>query len=193
MNKEMCLSNEKKHVLLVGSSHTRLAFFYVKKTLDGKAVVSKLPDYAGNTEEMLVSLPDWPLEGKDIVHVYAGHRDLMFDGAGRPVVGPEKFRKNIGIIIDTIFSRSSAKIVFSTIPPVADRFFEWDPRRNERISLYNHIIEETVAEVDIILHNFSEFVLNHHSGMEKYFDGLHFKSKFYREYAADLADFLMKV
>jgi len=186
------LSN-KKQVLLVGSSHTSLSYLYMKRRLGGKARVSKLPYYAGNTEEMLASLPGWPLEGKDIVHVYAGLRDLVQNEIGQPLVGPEKFRKNLQTIYNTIASRCSAKIVFSNVPPVADNLLSGDLLINERILLYNHIIDEVVAWAGIELHNFSAFVLSHASGAEKYSDGLHFTRKFYKEYAENLSAFLMKI
>ncbi len=182
-----------KHILLAGSSHTSLMFPYVKKALAGKAVVGKLPDYAGNTEEILTSLPGWPLEDKEIVHLYAGHRDLMFDGLGRPVVGPERFKDNLEIIIDIIISRTSAKIVFANIPPVAASLLKTDRQRNQRILFYNRIIEEVTKKPNITLHDFSGFVLSHTSGAEKYSDGLHFTRKFYKEFAENLADFLIKL
>jgi hypothetical protein len=190
---EQDLSCKKKQVLLVGSSHTSLSYLYMKKRLCGKAEVSKLPYYAGNTEEMLVSLPDWPLEGKDIVHVYAGLRDLAQNDMGQPMVGPEKFRKNLETIYNSVASRCSAKIIFSNVPPVEDNLLLGDLLINERIQLYNHIIEEVVAWAGIELHNFSEFVLSHESGTEKYSDGLHFTRNFYKEYAENLADFLMNI
>ena len=193
MPTEYEISNDKKQVLLVGSSHTSLSFLYIKKILTGIANVNKLPDYAGNTEEMLASLPDWPLEGKEIIHVYAGHRDLMLNEVGRPMVSPERFRINLETIFSAIVSRCSAKIVFSNIPLVADNFLNNDLRRNDRIIFYNRIIEEVVDEVGTDLHNFCGFVLNHQSGPEKYSDGLHFTRKFYKEYASDLAGFLMKI
>ena len=186
-------SNLRQAVLLIGSSHTGLAYPYVKKSLNGKAMVSKLPHYAGNTREMLISLPDWPLEGKQIVHVYAGLRDLMPNTAGHPLIGPEEFRENLETIHRTMVSRCCAKIVFSNVPPVAEHFFEGDLPINDRVFFYNRIIEDVVSEAGMQLHNFCEFVLDHNSGTEKYLDGLHFTRKFYREYAADLAAFLMKI
>ena len=193
MHKEKHLSIYRKRILLVGSSHTSLAFHYIKKILDGKASVSKLPEHAGNTEEMLVSLPSWPLEGKDIVYVYAGHRDLMLNEKGDPVVSPQKFKDNINKIIDIIVSRCTAKIVCSNIPPVSKTLLKFDSRRNERIFLFNRILEETAYKAGIGFHNFSEFTLSHKSGIEKYSDGLHFTRKFYYEYAENLADFFIKI
>jgi lysophospholipase L1-like esterase len=182
-----------KHILLAGSSHTSLVFPYVKRALNGKAVVSKLPDYAGNTEEILETLPGWPLEDQDGVHVYAGHRDLMLDGAGYPVVGPERFRDNLETVMETIISRTPAKILLSNIPPVEEHLLALDAGRNQRIALYNHIIEDVAGKTGVTPHDFSGFVLAHGSGAEKYSDGLHFTRKFYQEFAGYLAASLVRL
>lgn len=182
-----------KQILLAGSSHTSLAYLYVKRALEGKAIVSKLPDFAGNTEEILISLPGWPLEDKDIVHIYAGHRDLMFDGMQRPIISPERFKGNLEKILNTVTLRTPAKIVFSNIPPVAESLLEIDPERNQRIYFYNQIIEEVADKVTISLHDFCGFALSYNSGSEKYSDGLHFTRNFYKAFAGDLADFLISL
>lgn len=182
-----------KQILLAGSSHTSLVYLYVKRVLNGKAIVSKLPDFAGNTEEILISLPGWPLEDKEIVHVYAGHRDLMFDATQRPTVSPERFIGNLKKIIDIIVSRTSAKIVFSNIPPVAESMLLFDPKRNQRIDAYNQIIEEVTGKANIVLHDFCGFALSYNSGFDNYSDGLHFTRDFYKAFAEDLADFLIRL
>ena len=186
-------SKNLKKILFAGSSHTRLFFFSVKSCLEGKALVSKLPYNAGNTVEILNSLNDWPLEDKDIVHVYAGHRDLMLNETGQPFVNPEQFKDNMRQIMDIFFDRTTAKIVFSNIPPVAEIILKTDPQRNQRIFLYNKIIKDVTRGRQIPIHDFSEFVLSHSDNQEIYFDGLHFTRKFYKEFGMNLADFLIKL
>jgi len=186
-------SKNLKKILFAGSSHSSLFFFSVKSCLEGRALVSKLPYYAGNTVEILDSLSDWPLEDKDIVHVYAGHRDLMLNESGNPFVTPEQFKSNMQQIRDMLFSRTKAKIVFSDIPPVAEIILETDPKRNQRIMLYNRIIKDVAGVRQIPIHSFSAFVLSQPDNHEKYSDGLHFTRKFYREFGINLADFLIKL
>lgn len=186
-------SENLKKILFAGSSHTRLFFFSVKSCLEGRALVSKLPYNAGNTVEILGSLSDWPLEDKDIVHVYAGHRDLMLNDTGQPFVTPEQFRDNLRQIIEILFKRTAAKIVFSNIPPVAEIILEVDPQRNQRILQYNDIIKDAIKGRQIPMHDFSGFVLSHSGDQEKYFDGLHFTRRFYQEFGKNLADFLIKL
>ena len=180
-------------ILLAGSSHTRLFFFSVKSCLEGKALVSKLPYNAGNTVEVLNSLKDWPLEDKNIVHVYVGHRDLMLNEIGQPFVNPAQFKNNMQLILDILFDRTPAKIVFSNIPPVAEIILETDPQRNQRILLYNEIIKDVARVGQIPIHDFSAYVLSHSDNQEKYFDGLHFTRNFYKEFGINLADFLIKL
>lgn len=186
-------SKNLKNIFFAGSSHTRLFFLSVKSCLEGKALVSKLPYNAGNTVEILNSLSDWPLEDKDIVHVYAGHRDLMLNETGRPFVNAEQFKGNMRRIVEILFDRTTAKIVFSNIPPVADFFLETDPQRNQRILLYNKIIKDVTRGRQIPMHDFSAFVLSQSENQEKYSDGLHFTRKFYKEFGMNLAEFLIKL
>lgn len=186
-------SKKLKKIFLAGSSHTRLFFLSVKSYFDGKALVSKLPYNAGNTVEILNSLNDWPLEDKDIVHVYAGHRDLMLNEKGQPFVNPEQFKDNMRQILDILYDRTTAKVVFSNIPPVQEIILETDHQRNQRILLYNKIIKDVTWERQILIHDFSAFVVSHSENQEKYSDGLHFTRKFYKEFGKNLADFLMKL
>ena len=186
-------SKNLKKIFFAGSSHTRLFFLSVKSCLEGKALVSRLPYNAGNTVEILNSLSDWPLEDKDIVHVYVGHRDLMLNETGQSFVSPEQFKNNLRQILDMLFDRTTAKIVFSNIPPVAVTILGADPQRNEQISLYNKIIKDATRERKIPIHDFSGFVLSHPDNQEIYSDGLHFTRKFYKEFGMNLADFLIKL
>ena len=186
-------SKNLKRIFFAGSSHTRLFFFSVKSCLEGKALVSKLPYNAGNTVEILNSLSDWPLEDKNIVHVYAGHRDLMLNEMGQPFVNPEQFKDNMRQILDVLFDRTTAKIVFSNIPPVAESLLGVYPQRNKQIALYNKIIKDATEERRIPIHDFSGFVLSHPDNQEIYSDGLHFTRKFYKEFGMNLADFLIKL
>jgi lysophospholipase L1-like esterase len=186
-------SKNLKNIFFAGSSHTRLFFFSVKSCLEGKALVSKLPYNAGNTVEILNSLSDWPLEDKDIVHVYAGHRDLMLNETGQPFVNPEQFTDNMRQILGILFDRTAAKIVFSNIPPVSEIILEADPQRNERILFYNNIIKDVAREGQIPIHDFRGFVLSYSDNHEKYLDGLHFTRKFYKKFGVNLADFITKM
>ena len=182
-----------KHILLAGSSHTNLVFLYVKRVLEGKAIISKLPDVAGNTEEILISLPGWPLEDNEVIHVYSGHRDLMHGETKQPIVNPERFKGNLEKIIAIILSRTPAKIAFSNIPPISENLLETDPTRNQRIEVYNRIIEEVTGKSNIAVHDFSNFAMSYNGGSEKYSDGLHFTRNFYKELAENLADFLISL
>jgi len=178
-------------VFFAGSSHTRLFFLYLKEFFAEKAIVSRLPYNAGNTAEILGTIRYWPLEDKNIVHVYTGHRDLMPDEAGKPFIGSGQFAANMRQITELLLERTPGKIVFSNIPPVAESFLQSDPGRNERISQYNGIIAHVTEEAGITVHDFSGFVTSSPIGEEKYIDGLHFTRKFYRDYGASLARFLL--
>ena len=175
-------SKKLKKIFFAGSSHTSFFFISVKSCLKGKAIVSKFPHYAGNTAEMLDSLGDWSIEDKDIVHVYAGHRDLMLNETGQPIVNNVQFEKNLAQIVDILLKRTTAKIVFSDIPPVHKIILKTDPQRNQRISHYNKIIKDVTRERNIQIHDFSAFALSYSANQEIYSDGLHFTRKFYKDF-----------
>lgn len=183
-------SQTTKKVLIAGSSHSRILFIYIKDFLAGDADISKLPYDAGNTEEILGTIRYWPLENKDLVHIYTGHRDLMPDEAGRAFIEQEQFNKNLKQITEILLHRTKGKIVFSNIPPVAVSFLEIDPRRNNQITEYNKIIARVAKWAEIAVHDFHGFVVKYPKSEDIYSDGLHFKRGFYRIYAAELASFL---
>ncbi len=174
-------------ILLAGSSHTRLFFPYVRSFLKGTASVSVLDRDAGRTDEILESLSEWPLEDKDIIHVYSGHRDLAPGPDGDPFIGPELFRINLEKIINRILGRTSGKVVFSNIPPVSENFLEMDRDRNVRIAIYNRIIGEVTADAGIPLHDFAGFISSYGGGESKYADGLHFTRRVYQDFAKALS------
>lgn len=180
-------------ILLVGSSHVRLFYPYVREYLKEKAAVSTLPYDAGRTDEILESLARWPVENKDIIYLYAGHRDLMSNDSGKIYIGPELFRHNLRTIIDQIMKRTAAVIVLSTIPPVSHAFLCSDRDRNNRIQRYNEIIANTAEDKAISVHDFWKFAVEHPGGEKNYSDGLHFAREFYRDYAKNLAGFLINI
>jgi len=182
-----------KKVFFAGSSHTRLFFLFMKEFFAEKAIVSRLPYNAGNTAEILGTIRYWPLEDKNIVHVYTGHRDLMPDAEGKPFIGSEQFANNMRQITALLLARTLGKVVFSNIPPVAESFLKTDPWRNERIAEYNTIIACITEEAGIPVHDFYGFVKASPIGEEKYIDGLHFTRRFYKDYGASLARFLLEL
>jgi lysophospholipase L1-like esterase len=178
-------------MLLAGSSHTRLFSPYVRERLQGEALVETLPFDAGRTDEILASLPQWPVEDKDLIHLYAGLRDLALDGRDLPFVGPEDFRGNLKRIVAELRSRSRAAIVLSNVPVVSEGLLEYDAGWNERIGLYNRIIEAVAGEAGVPVHDFRGFADAY--GGERYLDGLHFTRGFYRDFGRKLAEDLMGI
>lgn len=178
-------------ILLAGSSHTRLFFPYVRESLMGEASVEKLPFDAGRTDEILATLPRWPVGDKDLIHLYAGLRDLTLDGEGVPHVGPEEFRENLGRIVAELRSRGRAALVLSNVPAVSEDLLQYDEGWNGRIALYNRIIESVAASAGVPVHDFSGFA-DAYEG-DKFLDGLHFTRAFYRDFGQKLAGDLKRI
>jgi hypothetical protein len=188
---KVMLGRPTKKILLVGSSHTRLFFPFVSRFLEGRARVAKLPHDAGRTDEMLLSISAWPVEGQDIIHLYAGLRDLLLDVDDEPYVKPEQFRANLKSIIRDIRRRTDCKIILSNLPPVTGEVLDVDPDCNNRIALYNSIIREVALSEGVAVHDFHSFALGYDGG-EKYSDGVHFTQGFYRAFGRELARYLMR-
>jgi lysophospholipase L1-like esterase len=182
---------QRPKILLVGSSHTRLFSAYVTDCLKNIAAVTKLPTDAGRTDEILISLPEWPVAEQNLIHVYSGHRDLIYGPDGKPHIDPGQFKINLDRIIEQLRHRTTAIIVFSNIPPVAEGFLKSDPERNERIALYNTIINEVTSKAKIYCHDFRTFISSYEGGEAKYIDGLHFTKKVYQDFAHQLADYFV--
>ncbi len=180
-------------ILLAGSSHTRLFYPFVKNSLKGAAHVSKLPYDAGRTDEILQSIAEWPLEGQDIIHFYAGHRDLILNEEEQPYIKPGPFEKNLRKITGILLAGTSAIIVFSDIPPVSERLLTIDADWNKRILRYNRIIEKVAGDAHIPVHSFRKFILACEGVEDEYVDDLHFTRRVYREFGEELAAFLIKL
>jgi lysophospholipase L1-like esterase len=179
-------------ILLAGSSHVRFFFPYVSDFLGEKAVVSRLLRDAGRTDEILNSLAGWPLEGMDVVYLYAGHRDLMFREDEEVFISLAEFEHNFRTIITAIQKRTDALIVLSTLPPVASALLAEDAGRNQRIHQYNAVIERIANENRLPVHDFRAYVLQHERNEDIYLDGLHFTRQFYREFGKHLGKFLIE-
>lgn len=178
-------------ILLAGSSHVRLFFPYVKDALGERALVSRLPRDAGRTDEILKSLRRWPLEDKDVVYLYTGHRDLMFQEHGQVFIHIEEFEENLRTIIREIQARTPGILVLSSLPPVSEGLLAQDEGRNRRIDQYNEIIERAAKTGGIRIHDFRGYALMKGRSENIYIDGLHFSRQFYREFGKDLATFLL--
>lgn len=153
--------------------------------------MEKLPQDAGRTDEILASLPEWPVQDKDLVHLYAGLRDLTLNGEDRPHVGPGEFQGNLERIIGGLRSRSRAVVVLSNIPSVSGELLQYDAEWNGRIGLYNRIIESVAGQAGAPVHDFRGFADAY--GGERYLDGLHFTRAFYRDFGRKLAGDLMAI
>lgn len=185
-------SGRPKRILFAGSSHTRLFFPHVLERLGGRALAERLPFDAGRTDEILASLPRWPVQDKDAIHLYAGLRDLALNEYDAPYVGPEQFRANLICILEAIRGGTGAILVLSNIPSVSVDLLTVDPAWNERISLYNGLIEEVAREAGVPVHDFRGFAASYRED-EKFLDGLHFTDRFYRDFGYSLADYLMRL
>src|SRR3954454_3996942 len=83
-------------VLLIGDSISIGYTLPVRKLLEGKANVHRVPDNGGATTNGLKNLDKWLGDGKwDVIHFNWGLHDLKVDKAGKHQVPLEDYEKNL--------------------------------------------------------------------------------------------------
>jgi acyl-CoA thioesterase-1 len=138
-------------VLLVGDSISIGYTVSVRKLLEGKANVHRIPENGGPTTTGLAKLDGWLGDGKwDVIHFNWGLHDVKLDKDGRQQVPPEQYEKNLRELVRRL-KATKARLVWATTTPVPDGKVN-PPRKNEDVIAYNaaaaKIMEENGVAVD---------------------------------------------
>lgn len=107
-------------VLLIGDSISIGYTGDVRRMLQGKANVHRVPDNAANTGHGLASLDGWLGTGRwDVIHFNWGLHDLVVRRDGQHAVPPEQYRKNLDALVERM-KRTGATLIFATTTSVPE-------------------------------------------------------------------------
>ena len=132
-------------VLLIGDSISMGYTLPVRKLLEGKANVHRIPANGGPTRNGITNIDKWLGTGKwDVIHFNWGIHDLKFMPDGQRQVEPEDYEKNLRALVARM-KTTGAKLIWATTTPIPDG--ELNPSRKfGQVPEYNAIAERVMKE-----------------------------------------------
>ncbi|MFM7210195.1 MAG: SGNH/GDSL hydrolase family protein, partial [Verrucomicrobiota bacterium] len=107
-------------VLLIGDSISIGYTLPVRKALEGKANVHRIPTNGGPTKNGTANLAKWLGESKwDVIHFNFGLHDLRHMEDGKRQVEPADYEANLRAIVAGL-KKPGAKVIFATTTPVPE-------------------------------------------------------------------------
>jgi len=107
-------------VLLIGDSISMGYTLPVRKLLEGKANVHRIPANGGPTKTGIANIEKWLGSGKwDVIHFNWGIHDLKFMPDGKRQVEPADYEKNLRELVAKM-KVTGAKLIWATITPIPD-------------------------------------------------------------------------
>lgn len=142
-------------VLLIGDSISIGYTLPVRKLLDGKANVHRIPANGGPTTNGLKNLNAWLGSGKwDVIHFNWGLHDLkLIDGKHQ--VPLEEYEKNLREIVAKL-KATQAKLIWCSTTPVPEGELN-PPRRFGDVAHYNAAAKRIMEEHKISIDELGEF------------------------------------
>jgi acyl-CoA thioesterase-1 len=138
-------------VLLIGDSISIGYTLPVRRLLEGKANVHRIPFNGGSTEDGLATIEESLDGGRwDVIHFNWGLHDLKVMPDGHRQVGPAEYGRNLRVLVRRLRA-TGARLIWATTTPVPDHAPETD-RRPGDVAAYNRIalavMRENGVEVD---------------------------------------------
>jgi acyl-CoA thioesterase-1 len=107
-------------VLLIGDSISMGYTLPLRKLLEGKANVHRIPENGGPTRNGVAKIEKWLGTGRwDVIHFNWGIHDLKFMPDGKRQVEPEDYEKNLRALVAKM-KATGAKLICATITPIPD-------------------------------------------------------------------------
>lgn len=134
-------------VLLIGDSISMGYTLPVRRLLEGKANVHRIPANGGPSKN-IVNYDKWLAQGKwDVIHFNHGIHDLKHMPDGKRQVEPADYEKNLREIVARL-KQTGAKLIFATTTPIPP-----PPLKPERtfgdVKEYNVIATRVMKELGV--------------------------------------------
>jgi acyl-CoA thioesterase-1 len=152
-------------VLLIGDSISMGYTTPVRKLLEGKANVHRIPQNGGPTKNGIANIDKWLGDGKwDVIHFNWGIHDLKIMEDGKRQVEPADYEKNLRELVAKL-KATGAKLIWATTTAIPEG--QLTPvRKFGQVKEYNEIAAKVMKENGIAIDD-----LNAHMAPE--FDRLH--------------------
>jgi lysophospholipase L1-like esterase len=155
-------------VLLIGDSISMGYTLPVRKLLEGKANVHRIPQNGGPTKNGVAKIDAWLGQSKwDVIHFNHGIHDVKIMPDGKRQVEPTEYEANLRGIVARL-KRTGAKLIFATSTPIPPSPLIGDRRFGDE-NEYNAIAIKVMQDNGVTINDL-------HSYMMPRFDKLHLPS-----------------
>lgn len=172
-------------VLLIGDSISIGYGMPVRKRLEGKANVHRIPNNGGPSSNGVFMIDTWLGKTKwDVIHFNFGLHDLKLLDDGQPQVPLEAYRRYLGLVIGRL-KQTDAKLIFATTTPVPEGKVS-PPRRSSDVIAYNKVAVEIAKANGIIINDLYSYAMPHLSAWQQPVN-VHFTSEGSEQLAAQVS------
>ena len=153
-------------VLLIGDSISEGYTLPVRKLLQGRANVHRIPQNGGPTKLGIEHIEKWLGPGKwDVIHFNWGLHDLMFfpDPKAEPVQYEkdrlELYERNLSVLVARL-KQTGAKLIWATSTPVPDQMSSprSPPKRSAVVKVYNEAAARVMKEFSVPVNDLNAYV-----------------------------------
>lgn len=145
-------------VLIIGDSISAGYAPGVKRLLEGKAEVIRIPENGGPTSRGLERIEQWLGAGKwDVIHFNWGLHDLKYMEDGKKQVGLEDYERNLRTLVRRL-KQTGAKLIWASTTPVPEGEVS-PPRKPEEVVEYNAAARRVMAAEEIGINDLYSFAL----------------------------------
>ncbi|MEZ5384470.1 MAG: SGNH/GDSL hydrolase family protein [Prosthecobacter sp.] len=132
-------------VLLIGDSISMGYTLPVRKMLEGKANIHRIPANGGPTKNGVANIQKWLGTGKwDVIHFNWGIHDLKIMPDGKRQVETADYEANLRSLVATL-KATGAKLIWASTTPIPDGELN-PPRSFGKVSEYNEIAARVMKE-----------------------------------------------
>lgn len=129
----------------------------VRKLLEGKANVHRIPTNGGPTKNGVASIAKWLGAGKwDVIHFNWGIHDLKYMPDGKRQVEPADYEANLRSLVAAM-KATGAKLIWATTTPIPEGELN-PPRRFGQVKEYNEIAARVMAENGVAIDDLNTYI-----------------------------------
>lgn len=144
-------------VLLIGDSISMGYTLPVRKLLEGRANVHRIPQNGGPTKSGVANLDKWLGTGKwDVIHFNHGIHDVKVMPDGKNQVEPADYEANLRAIVVKL-KATGAKLIFALTTPIPDNLRSGERRFNSEVD-YNVIASKVMLESGVAINDLHSYV-----------------------------------
>ncbi|MFM7241643.1 MAG: SGNH/GDSL hydrolase family protein [Opitutia bacterium] len=153
-------------ILLIGDSISIGYTLPVRKLLEGKANVHRIPTNGGPTPNGVANLGTWLGKDKwDVIHFNFGLHDLKIMPGGKRQVEPADYEGNLRALV-TELRKTGAKLVFATTTPVPEGKLA-TPRNSADVAVYNQIALKVMNEHGVAIDDLNAAITPHLAKLQR--------------------------